>query len=138
MADHADEATAAESDVSAFVASVAEDRRRRDAQLLVELMQEVTGQPPAMWGSSIIGFGSRHYRYASGREGDTAAVGFSPRRAEVVLYLTGGPEEYADLLVGLGPHRTGKGCLYLKRADQVDASALRQIVARSYRAATAQ
>ncbi len=82
------------------------------------------------------GFGSRHYRYPSGREGDTVAVGFSPRKAEAVLCLTGGLEEYEDLLAGLGPHRTGKGCLDIKRIDEVDPSALRQLIARSYRAVT--
>ena len=123
-------------DVAGFVAAVADDRRRRDAEALVELMGEVTGQPPVLWGTSIVGFGSRHYRYPSGREGDTAAVGFSPRSASTVLYLTGAVEDYADLLAGLGPHRTGKGCVYLTRVDQVDATALRAVVARSYRAAT--
>lgn len=128
--------TPSNSDVDTFIASVAGDRRRRDAEALVELMSAVTGQPPTMWGTSIVGFGSRHYRYASGREADTVAVGFSPRKAQAVLYLTGGVEEYEDLLARLGPHRTGKSCLYLTRVDQVDPAALREIVDRSYRAAT--
>lgn len=122
-------------DVGAFIDSVPDDRRRRDAASLVELMGDVTGQPPALWGSSIVGFGTRHYRYASGREGDVAAVGFAPRKAESVLYLNGDLAEYADLLARLGPHRTGKGCLYLKHVDQVDAGTLREIVERAYRAA---
>lgn len=134
MADSANRPTGA--DVAGFVAAVADERRRRDAEALVELMSEVTGQPPVLWGTSIVGFGSRHYRYPSGREGDTAAVGFSPRSARTVLYLTGGVEDYADLLARLGPHRTGQSCLYLTRVGQVDAAALRDIVARSYRAAT--
>ena len=125
----------ADGDVQGFVAGVADERRRRDAQALVELMGEVTGQPAVLWGTAIVGFGSRHYRYPSGREGDTAAVSFSPRAAHTVLYLTGGIEDYADLLDRLGPHRTGKGCLYLKQVEQVDPAALREIVARSYRAA---
>jgi hypothetical protein len=127
--------TATDGDVSAFLDAIPDDQRRRDARLLVDLMGKVTGQPPVMWGSSIIGFGSRHYRYESGREGDVAAVGFSPRKAQTVMYLTGGLEEYADLLDRLGPHQTGKGCLYLKRVDRADADALRGIVDRSYRAA---
>lgn len=94
-------------------------------------MGEVTGQPLVMWGTSIIGFGSRHYRYASGREGDTAAVGFSPRKAQTVLYVTGGLELYEGLLSLLGPHQTGKGCLYLKRVDQAGSQTLRDIVDRS-------
>jgi hypothetical protein len=88
-----------------------------------------------MWGSSIVGFGSRHYRYDSGREGDVARIGFSPRKAYSVLYLTGYTESYRDLLAELGKHTTGKGCLYLKDLDDVDAAVLREIVGRSYRAA---
>jgi hypothetical protein len=89
-----------------------------------------------LWGTSIIGFGSRHYRYESGREGDTAAVGFAPRKAQTVLYLTGGLDLYEDLLARIGPHATGRGCLYLRRADQADPQALRDIIDRSYRTAT--
>jgi hypothetical protein len=136
VADSANKTTATGADVGTFVDAIADEQRRRDARLLVDLMREVTGEPPVMWGSSIIGFGSRHYRYPSGREGDTAAVGFSPRKAQTAVYLTGGLEDYADLLARLGPHQTSKGCLYLKRVDQADTAALRGIVARSYRAAT--
>ena len=119
-------------DVAKFLDSVGDEQRQRDARLLVALMGEVTGQPAAMWGSSIIGFGSRHYKYESGREGDVAAIGFSPRKAQTVLYLTGYLEAYADLLERLGPHTHGKGCLYLKRVDQADQPALREIIARSF------
>lgn len=136
MVDGSNKTTATDGDVGAFVDAVADEQRRRDAQLLLSLMREVTGQPAVMWGTSIVGFGSRHYRYPSGREGDTLAVGFSPRKAQMVLYLTGVLDEYEDLLARLGRHQTGKGCLYLKRVDQADAAALRDIVARSYRAAT--
>ena len=122
-------------DVAAFIDTIADTQRQSDARLLVDLMREVTGQPPVMWGSGIIGFGSRHYRYESGREGDTVAVGFSPRKAQTSVYLTGPLEDYADLFARLGPHQTAKGCLYLKRVDQADAGALRDIVDRSYRAA---
>ena len=121
--------------VEDFVAGVADERRRRDAERLIGLIQEVTGLPPAMWGTSIIGFGTRHYRYASGREGDVAAVGFSPRAAHTVLYLNDDLERYADLLERLGPHRTGRACLYITRLDRVDPGALRDIVDRSFRAA---
>lgn len=135
VADSSNKTTATDGDVGAFLGSIADDQRRGDAQLLVKLMGEVTGQPAVMWGQSIIGFGSRHYRYPSGREGDVAAVGFSPRKAQTVLYLTGGLDEYEDLLTRLGPHQSGKGCLYLKRVDQADEQALRAIVARSYNTA---
>ena len=122
-------------DVEVFLSTIGDEQRQRDARLLVRLMGEVTGEPPAMWGGGIVGFGSRHYRYESGREGDVAAIGFAPRKAQTVLYLTGYLQTYADLLERLGPHAHGKGCLYLKRVDQADQQALRDIVARSYAAA---
>ena len=136
MADSANKTTATDGDVGAFIAGIGDEQRRRDAELLVEVMSEVTGEPAVLWGPSIVGFGSRHYRYASGREGDVAAVGFSPRAAQTSLYLSGTLEEYASALERLGPHKLGKGCLYLKRVDQADAGALREIVAQSYRIAT--
>ncbi|GIE97191.1 DUF1801 domain-containing protein [Paractinoplanes rishiriensis] len=122
-------------DVPAFLDAIPDERRRAEARELADLMAEVTGESPAMWGPSIVGFGSRHYRYESGREGDTVAVGFAPRKAQSVLYLTGQMEDYADLLARLGPHTTGKGCLYLKRLDRADPAVLREIIARSYVAA---
>ena len=98
------------------------------------MMQEITGEPPAMWGSSIVGFGTYHYRYASGHEGDSALAGFSPRRQYLAIYLVG---EFADrhhaALARLGPHKTGKGCLYIKRLDDVDPDALRELIDRSVR-----
>lgn len=137
MADGANKTTSSDDGVDAFLDAVPDERRRQDARLLVELMREATGQPPALWGTSIVGFGSRHYRYESGREGDVAAVGFSPRKAQTVLYLTGDLVGYHDLLARLGQHRTGKGCVYLKRVADVDVAVLREVIARSYRSATA-
>jgi hypothetical protein len=119
-------------DVLAMIAALPE-RRRHDAEALVALMSEVTGEQPALWSGSIVGFGSRHYRYESGREGDTVRVGFAPRGTGPVLYLTHAVEDYGDLLERLGPHTHGKGCLYLKRVADVDAAVLRELVARSYR-----
>jgi hypothetical protein len=135
VADVPNKTAPTDGDVGAFLGSIADEQRRGDAHLLVDLMREVTGQPPVLWGPSIIGFGSRHYRYPSGREGDTAAVGFSPRKAQTVLYLTGDLDRYDDLLAQLGPHKTGKSCLYLKRVDHAGRQALRDIVDRAYRAA---
>jgi len=135
VADRPNKTTATDGDVGVFLGTIDDEQRRRDAQLLVGIMREVTGETPVLWGTSIIGFGSRHYRYASGREGDTAAVGFSPRKAQSVLYLTGELEQYDDLLARLGQHKTGKSCLYLKQVDQADQQALREIVDRSFRAA---
>ncbi|MEV4135716.1 DUF1801 domain-containing protein [Dactylosporangium sp. NPDC049742] len=131
MAD-ANQTVAGDGDVGEFLEGVADERRRGEARGLVALMAEVTGEPAVLWGKAIVGFGSRHYRYESGREGDIAAVSFSPRKAQTVLYLTGGVDAYQDLLDRLGPHTTGKGCLYIKRVDAVDDAVLREIVGRSF------
>lgn len=118
----------------AFIAAVPGDARREDAQKLCGLLSDWTGEPPVMWGTSIVGFGSYHYRYDSGREGTAALVAFSPRKANLVLYLVGGIEErYPKLLQQLGPHKVGKGCLYLKRLDDVDRRVLRRLVERTVR-----
>jgi len=125
-----------DADVGAFVAGVEDDVRRRDAQTLVELLGRVTGEPPRMWGPSIIGFGSHHYVYATGREGDTAAVGFSPRKASTTMYFVDGFEEYRDDLARLGPHTLGRSCLYLKDLTTVDLAVLEGMVRRSYAVTT--
>ena len=123
-----------DADVASFLDSVNNEERRADAHALVELMTEVTGEPPVLWGPSIVGFGSYHYRYASGREGDAPLAGFSPRKQQLVVYLVGGFEDrYARLLAELGPHKTGKACLYLKRLSDVDLDVLRTLVERSAR-----
>jgi hypothetical protein len=138
MADSANKTTATEGDVDAFLTGINDEQRRRDALALTGIMREVTGQPAVLWGSAIVGFGNHHYRYETGREGDMPAISFSPRKAQTVLYLSGMMEQYADLLDRLGPHKTGKACLYVKRVDQTDAGALREIVARSYSLGSAQ
>jgi hypothetical protein len=121
-----------EPDVEAFLTTVADPERRRDAEALCGLMAELTGEQATMWGSSIIGFGRARYRYATGREGDTALACFSPRRRELVVYLVGHFDtDDAPDLARLGPHRTGKGCLYLKRLADVDQTALRSLIERS-------
>ena len=98
------------------------------------MMQEITGQPPTMWGASIIGFGTYHYRYASGHEGDSALASFAPRRQHLAIYLVGEFESrYRSVLARLGPHKSGKGCLYIKRLDDVDGDALREVIDRSVR-----
>ncbi|MFC0029280.1 DUF1801 domain-containing protein [Micromonospora chaiyaphumensis] len=120
--------------VDDFLAAVPDDRRRADAERLCALLREVTGEPPVMWGPSIVGFGTYRYTYAGGRTGDWPLVGFSPRKQQLVVYLVGGYEErYPSVLARLGPHKTGKGCLYLKRLDDVDESALRELVDRTVR-----
>ncbi len=121
-----------DADVAAYLAGVDNSQRRADAQVLCARLAEWTGEPAVMWGPSIVGFGSHHYRYATGREGDTFAVGFAPRKQQLVVYLDGyDDEESAALLAKLGRHSTGKGCLYVKRLADVDSDVLRQLVQQS-------
>jgi hypothetical protein len=117
--------------VAAFIDALPEPTRRADAKALVKLMQSAAGEKPKMWGSSIIGFGSYHYRYESGREGDMPVVAFSPRKAATVLYGMIGSSEAAALLARLGKHATGKGCLYIKKLADVDQRVLEALVAKA-------
>ena len=119
--------------VRSFLDEVPSQKRRRDAETLVAMMGRVTGESPRMWGT-IVGFGNYHYKYASGREGDTAAVGFSPRKAATTVYLVDGVDRYQAQLQRLGPHTTGVACLYLKDLAEVDLAVLEEIVGESYRA----
>lgn len=125
---------ATDADPHAFLATVTPERRRRDADRVLDLMQRVTGEPPVMWGPSIVGFGSVRYTYASGRTGDWPPVAFSPRKTALTLYLMDGVEAHVDDLAALGPHTVGKGCLYVKDLDAVDAAVLERIVAASWAA----
>ena len=120
-------------DPRAFIASVESDQRRADAERLLAIMHDVTGDDPVMWGPSIIGFGSYHYTYASGREGDAPLAGFSPRKARMVVYLVGGYEErYRKDLAKLGPYKAGNSCLYFRRLDDLDEEILRFLIRDSY------
>ena len=120
-----------EGDVNAFIDAVENPRRRADARQLLDLMQTVTGEPPKMWGPSIVGFGKYHYRYASGREGDSLVVGFSPRKQNLVIYIMPGFSDYGELLGKLGKFRTGRSCLYVNKLDDVDLQLLEQLVRES-------
>lgn len=123
-----------DANVDEFLAAVPDERRREDGKLLCKILREVTGEPAVMWGSSIVGFGTYRYTYESGRTGDWPLAGFSPRKQHLVVYLMGGYEErHASVLARLGPHKTGKGCLYLKRLTDVDESALRELIERTVR-----
>lgn len=121
------------SDVASFIAAIPDETKRRDSEVLREIMSDVTGEPAAMWGPSIIGFGSYHYKYASGREGDAPATGFSPRKTALTIYLFYGAENHSDLLDKLGPHTLGKACLYIKRLSDIDLNILRQLIAVSHK-----
>ncbi|MDE0692821.1 MAG: DUF1801 domain-containing protein [Gammaproteobacteria bacterium] len=118
--------------VEDFLAAVPNARRREDSGKVLDLMREVTGEPARMWGDSIVGFGTYHYRYKSGREGDWPRTGFSPRKQYLAIYIMPGFGEYETLLSRLGKHRTSVSCLYINKLADVDMDVLREIVAGSY------
>lgn len=127
MAENKTKAT--DASVSAYLDAVTDSVRRADSEVIIEAMRRVTGHEPAMWGPSIIGFGSYHYRYASGHEGDSALTGFSPRGKEISLYVLAGAPEQDALLDHLGKHRAGKACLYVKRLADIDVAVLERLIA---------
>ncbi len=117
--------------VDDYLVAITNESRRTDCLQLIRLMTTIAKQPARMWGTSIVGFGSYHYRYASGREGDSALVGFSSRKPDISIYLSCNLESEANLLSRLGKHKIGKGCLYLRRLSDVDAAVLGQLVSSS-------
>jgi hypothetical protein len=119
-------------DVEQFLNSVEDERKRQDSFTILELMKQITGEEPKMWGSSMVGFGSYHYKYDSGREGDMMLTGFSPRKQNLTLYLMGGFEQHEELLKKLGKHTLGKGCLYIKRLSDVDMPTLKTLIEESF------
>jgi len=129
MADNKTKET--DSSVEAFLNGVEDEKRRKDSFAVMNLIKEATGIEPHMWGSAIIGFGSYHYEYESGREGDMPLVGFSPRKQNLTFYIRGGLEEYDPLLNKLGKHKTGKGCLYVNKLEDIDLPTLRELVKQS-------
>ncbi len=125
---------ATELSVDAFLQASTEGQQREDSIALAKLMEKITGFPPKMWGASIVGFGSYHYKYESGREGDMPSVSFSPRKQNITLYLGLSSEHFdnlEELLAQLGKHKTGKGCLYINSFADVDTSVLESIIAKS-------
>ena len=122
---------ATDASVEAFLHGVESEKKREDAFAILALMAEVTGEPPKLWGSSIIGFGSYHYKYASGHEGDACLTGFSPRKQNLVLYILAGFDQYDALLAKLGKYKIGKSCLYLNKLADIDPDVLRELVAQS-------
>ena len=115
-------------DPATFIASVEHPTRRTDAEYLLAMMRRVTGCEPQMWGPSIVGFGRYHYRYESGREGDFMITGFSPRKANLVVYVLPGYDDISDDLAELGKHKIGKSCLYINKLADVDLTVLERIV----------
>ncbi|MEH6460082.1 DUF1801 domain-containing protein [Chitinimonas sp. JJ19] len=114
--------------IAEFLAGIGDTQRQADCRTLTALMQEISGYPPVIWASSMVGFGQYHYRYASGHEGDMFMLGFSPRKQDLTLYLLPGFDEHAALLARLGKHRQGKSCLYLKSLAQVDMAVLQELI----------
>ncbi|HZY30911.1 MAG TPA: DUF1801 domain-containing protein [Candidatus Methylomirabilis sp.] len=117
--------------VEKFLNTIKDEKKREDSFTVLELMKQVTKAEPRMWGSSIVGFGSYHYKYASGREGDWFLTGFSARKQNLTLYIMAGFEEYEELLRKLGKHTTGKACLYIKSLEDVHVPTLRKLVQQS-------
>ena len=120
-----------ESDVATFIEAVEPEVRRADARALDAMLRRVTGTAPTMWGASIIGYGRYHYRYESGREGETCRIGFSPRKAALILYFNGRTPAFETLLTTLGTHDSGKGCLYVKRLADIDMVVLERLAVES-------
>jgi hypothetical protein len=115
-----------------FLNSVEHKTRREDGFTLLKMMEDITGENAVMWGNSIVGFGSYHYKYESGREGDMPLVGFSPRKQSMTLYIMPGFDEYEDMLAALGKHKIGKSCLYINKLADVDEEVLRKLIRHLY------
>ena len=120
-------------DVERYFAAITDDARRSDCRVLTGIMQRLSGHPPVMWGTGIVGFGSYHYKYASGHEGKSCLVGFSSRKSDVSVYLLSGYESDSTnaLLAQLGAHKIGKACLYIRRLSDVQLPVLEQLITRS-------
>lgn len=118
-------------DVDRFIAGVADEQQRADSETLVGMFSSITGEPPRMWGSSIVGFGSYHYVYDSGREGVWPIIGFSPRARNLSLYIMPGFSNYQALMKRLGKYKSGKSCLYVNRLSDVELDVLQQLAEQS-------
>ena len=118
-------------DVIAFLNSIENEKRKEDAFRALDLIQELSGEEPRMWGKSIVGFGSYHYKYKSGQEGDWMRIGFSPRKQSLTMYIMNGFSRYDSLLSKIGKHKTGVGCLYIQKWEDVDEKVLRELVRES-------
>jgi len=117
--------------VAAFLNMIDDKQKRSDAKKVAALMRKITGSKAKMWGTSIVGFGNYHYKYASGREGDFMLTGFSPRKQNLTLYIMAGFSGFDSLMARLGKHKTGKSCLYIKRLEDIDLKVLESLISRS-------
>lgn len=120
-----------EGSVTAFINSVENEKRREDAFVMLDIMKGITKEEPKLWGPSIVGFGSYHYKYESGREGDWFLTGFSPRKANLTVYVMSGFEKHKTLMKRLGKYKTGSSCLYIKKLEDVDMKVLKELIKKS-------
>ncbi|TQV73690.1 DUF1801 domain-containing protein [Aliikangiella marina] len=118
--------------VTSFLNSVENEKRRKDAKQILKMMKDITGEKAVMWGTSMVGFGSYDYKYASGREGTWMRIGFSPRKANTTLYIMNGFSQYNELLSQLGKYKTGKSCLYINKLEDVDIEVLKKMIKHAY------
>jgi hypothetical protein len=117
-----------EENVNIFLKTIEDEQKRNDSLTILELMKKITGEEPKMWGASIVGFGSYHYKYASGREGDWFLTGFSPRKQAITLYMMDYVEKHQAVLENLGKFKHGKGCLYVKKLEDIDLEVLEKLI----------
>lgn len=129
MAENKTKATAAS--VDDYIGALPDETRQKDCKALIKLMRKVTGQKPVLWGTSIVGFGSYHYKYASGHEGDSCLTGFASRKGDISIYLVAAGRDQETLLAKLGKHKMGKSCLYVRKLEDIDMGVLEKLVAGS-------
>lgn len=129
MADNKTQPT--EMAIEDYLAGIEDPQRRQDCASLVSIMAEITNEPPVLWGTSIVGFGTYHYKYESGREGDFMITGFASRARDISIYLMASTDAQADLLAKLGKHKMGRACLTIKRLSDIDLSVLRELITQS-------
>lgn len=122
-----------DSNVEEFLNGISDSRKQRDSFAILELMKQITGEAPKMWGNAIVGFGNSHYKYESGREGDWFIVGFSPRKQNISLYLSYGFAQNKELMDKLGKYKTGKACLYINKLEDIDVGILKELILSSIR-----
>ncbi|MGK7389652.1 MAG: DUF1801 domain-containing protein [Candidatus Cyclobacteriaceae bacterium M2_1C_046] len=115
-------------DIEKFIESVDDLQKKKDAYAVMQMMRNISGEDPKLWGNSMVGFGSYHYKYESGREGDWFLTGFSPRKNALTLYIMAGFEQYENLLEKLGKYKTGKSCLYVKKLEDIDQEVLKELI----------
>jgi hypothetical protein len=119
-------------DIDQFLSGIEDEKKRQDCRFLVDMMRQVTNTEPKIWASSMVGFGDHYYHYASGRQGDTFVAGFAPRKQDLTLYGLTGFDQHEQLLEKLGKYKAGKGCLYIKRLEDIDLPTLRSMIQVSF------